>query len=220
MSDQNFHEVQLTFKKLFFLFMCAVVVAAVIFSFGVSVGRGVRSASGQAGPTDVATDTTVPASADGPVEPATKPNEVSYAQALETRGPNPATVAPPPPPEDPTPAPPATGAPKSGTVPATAPAPKSTPPAKAPAAAAPASAPAPAAGGFIVQVEAFGANDIASREVAKLVKRGHPAFVFAAPEGTPGPRYKVQVGPFATRAEADKTIKALRTEGYRPLIKR
>jgi hypothetical protein len=40
MPDQEFHEVQLTFKKLFFLFMCAVILAGVIFSFGVSVGRG------------------------------------------------------------------------------------------------------------------------------------------------------------------------------------
>ena len=51
MPDQEFHEVQLTFKKLLFLFMCAVILAGVIFSFGVSVGRGVRN--GEAPPSDV-----------------------------------------------------------------------------------------------------------------------------------------------------------------------
>ena len=56
-------------------------------------------------------------------------------------------------------------------------------------------------------------NDIATREVAKLKRKGYPAKVFTAPDGTPGPRFKVQVGPFATRSEADKTIKALRAEG-------
>jgi cell division septation protein DedD len=61
---------------------------------------------------------------------------------------------------------------------------------------------------------------VAAREVAKLKRLGHQAFVFTAPDGTPGPRFKVQVGPFKTRAEADRAIKTLRTQGYRPLIKR
>jgi hypothetical protein len=53
MTDQNFHEVQLSGKQLFFLFMCAVVLAGVIFIFGVSVGRGVRNASSETAQADV-----------------------------------------------------------------------------------------------------------------------------------------------------------------------
>jgi DedD protein len=158
--------------------------------------------------------------------PAANPNELSYAQALEGRGADPATVTPPaPPPEEPAPAgkvpggaTPSANAPPPAPAPAKStdvPAPKATPPAPKPE---PKPVPPPA-GGYIVQVEAFGSNDVAAREVAKLQRRGHPAKVFTAPDGTPG-RFKVQVGPFASRAEADKAIKALRTEGYKPLIKR
>ena len=197
MADQELHELQLSSKQLFFLFMCAVVVAGVIFIFGVSVGRGVRNAAGQEPQAGAADDTSVAATT-----PAAAPNpaELSYPQTLEGRGSDPAKVAPPAPPaEEPA------GA-------AAAPAP--------PQAAASAAAPGPAAGGFIVQVEALVASDVAAREVAKLKGKGHPAFLFTAPDRTPGPRYKVHVGPFATRAEADKALRALRAEGYKPLIKR
>lgn len=230
MSDQDFQEIQLSGKQLFFLFMCAVVLAGGIFIFGVSVGRGVRNASGQSAQTDVPTDTTVPA--DAPAAPVANPNELSYAQALQGRGADPATVTPPTPPaEEPaTAGTPAGTAAISATEPAkaTASTPKteaSAPKTEAPAPKAQAPGaktepkPAPAAGGYLVQVVAFSANDVASREVAKLQRKGHPAFVFTAPDDTPGPRYKVQVGPFSTRAEADKTIKALRAEGYKPFIK-
>jgi hypothetical protein len=46
MSDQGFHEVQLSGKQLVFLFMSAVVVMVVVFLLGVNVGRGVRGAVG------------------------------------------------------------------------------------------------------------------------------------------------------------------------------
>jgi len=221
MSDQHFHEVQLSGKQLFFLFMCAVVLAGVIFIFGVSVGRGVRNAAGQTVQTDVPSDTTVAADtpAPAPAPAAANPNELSYAQALQGRGPDPATVTPPAPPEEPaaatskaTPTPsPATDSGKTAA--------KNDPPPPKPAPAAAATPrPAPASGSYLLQVGAFGSNDVASREVAKLQRKGHPAKVFTAPEGTPT-RFKVQVGPFATRADLDKAIKVLRSEGYSPIIK-
>jgi cell division septation protein DedD len=74
--------------------------------------------------------------------------------------------------------------------------------------------------GYVVQVGAFNANDIASKEVAKLQGKGYPAFVFSEPERTPGPRYKVRVGPYSARAEADQILKNLTKEGYKPLLKR
>ena len=48
MSDQGFHEIQLSGKQLVFLFMSAVVLAVVVFLLGVAVGRGVRDAAGDA----------------------------------------------------------------------------------------------------------------------------------------------------------------------------
>ena len=53
MSDHGFHEIQLSGKQLVFLFMAAVVVAWCVFLLGVSVGRGVRSATAQTASGDV-----------------------------------------------------------------------------------------------------------------------------------------------------------------------
>ena len=52
MSDQGFHEVQLSGKQLVFLFMSAIVLLVVTFLLGVDVGRGARTAMGE---TDLAT---------------------------------------------------------------------------------------------------------------------------------------------------------------------
>ena len=46
MSDEGFHEIQLSGKQLVFLFMSGVVLLVVVFLLGVDVGRGVRNAMG------------------------------------------------------------------------------------------------------------------------------------------------------------------------------
>jgi cell division septation protein DedD len=63
MSDQGFHEIQLTGKQLVFLFMAAVVLAVSIFLLGVSVGRGVRSSAATAADAGAPGDTVASASA-------------------------------------------------------------------------------------------------------------------------------------------------------------
>jgi cell division septation protein DedD len=90
----------------------------------------------------------------------------------------------------------------------------------APAAAAAQEAPPPALSGWVVQVGAFSANDVATREAVKLQDKGYPAFVFAEPPATPGPRFKVRVGPYSARADADRMLGTLTREGYKPLLKR
>src|SRR5438105_4133255 len=105
MADQSFHEIQLSGKQLIFLFMCAVILTVVVFLFGVSVGREVRSAqaqTAQATPTPSApSNAYVPAAAPPPTQ--TAPNELSYAEALQGKtAEDPAKVTPPaPPPEEP-----------------------------------------------------------------------------------------------------------------------
>src|SRR6185503_11635783 len=95
MSDQSFHEIQLSGKQLVFLFMCAVVLTVVVFLFGVSVGREVRSPAGQTATVAAPTDTVVPAETPPPPTQ-TAPNELSYAQALQGReGGDPSKVVPP-----------------------------------------------------------------------------------------------------------------------------
>jgi cell division septation protein DedD len=71
-----------------------------------------------------------------------------------------------------------------------------------------------------VQVGAFNGNDVASGEASKLQAKGYPAFVFTEAASTPGPRYKVRVGPYPARGDADRMLKTLAGEGYKPLLKR
>ena len=225
MSDQSFHEIQLSGKQLVFLFMCAVVLAAVIFLFGVSVGRDVRGTASQMAQTTPAAapanDAAAPAGAPPPPTQ-TASNELNYAQMLQARdGSDPAKVTPPTPPAEtpPGPAPPdktpaAAAAKTTAPPPATKEAPKAATQATKDAPKAP-----PALDGFVVQVEAFNTNDIAAKEVAKLKSKGYPAFVFTEPETTPGARFKVRVGPYAGKPEADQILKRLTKEGFHPLIR-
>src|SRR5262245_21800476 len=101
MSDQNFHEIQLSGKQLFFFFMCAVVLGSVIFLLVVSVGRVFRTTPIQT--TQVASEPEpVAPTAAPPPATQTPPNELSYAQALQGGAADPTKVAPPaPPPEQP-----------------------------------------------------------------------------------------------------------------------
>jgi DedD protein len=233
MSDQSFHEIQLSGKQLVFLFMCAVILTVVVFLFGVSVGREVRSPVTQTASTPAApTDATMPAETPPPTQ--TTPNELSYAQALQGReGEDPSKATPPAPASEEPPAaatpektalppPPVKAAKKDAAPTATPPPVVSSPPTPAPKAAAqpPATKPLPPLNGFFVQVEAFSSTDIAAKEVTKLRGKGYPAFVFNEADNTPGPRYKVRVGPYSARSEADRTLKSLSKEGYKPLIKR
>lgn len=109
MSDQDFHEIQLSGKQLVFLFMSAVVLAVVIFLLGVAVGRGVR---------DAALD--VPASADAgspetvvPTDPELSYHEMLLGAPAETPAAPPASTPTP----EPTPTPVAEPAPPPAAAP-------------------------------------------------------------------------------------------------------
>jgi cell division protein FtsN len=209
MSDQGFHEIQLSGKQLFFLFMCAVIVAAVIFLFGVSVGREVSNAPPQNAQGAPGTDTP-PAANPPPTQ--TAPNELSYAQALQAGTPDPAKVVPPTPPaEEPTPP-----SNRSSLPPAVTPAKTAS---TAPAAKADPSPPgADATGDFSLQVGAF-STEAAATNVAGILKgKGYPTQLVTLPENMPI-RYRVYVGPYRSRTEAQRTQTRLEKEGYKSLIK-
>src|SRR5689334_16159510 len=204
MTEPAFREIQLTKKQLVFLFMASVVLAAVVFLLGVSLGRRLPTSTQSAGPVAPAADETVPAE----MPPATilTADDKKYATELQGSG-----VVPPATPVPPPAAPPAAAAPARGE---TAPAPQAAAPAPAPAtpkpaetaptrAAAPAATPAakPAEAiqnGWYVQVNAFRSRANAESEVSRLKAKGHTAFV--APGGS---LFRVRVGPFADRAQAD-----------------
>jgi cell division protein FtsN len=111
-----------------------------------------------------------------------------------------------------------------------APAPPPAVPAPAPAnakAAAPSSAPstpppsavAPAGGKFTVQVAAYAARGDAADLAKKLTGRGYAAYVEPPSAGKGAKMYRVRVGSYADRAEADRMRQKLQSEGkYKPWV--
>lgn len=78
-------------------------------------------------------------------------------------------------------------------------------------AAAPSVAAAPPAAGFAVQVGAFAEPAAAEQLARRLKEHGHPVYVAPA-TGADGPRWRVRVGPLATRSEADALAARLQRE--------
>ena len=218
MSDQGFHEVQLSGKQLVFLFMSAVVLMVVVFLLGVNVGRGVRGAVGD-------TDVSAQADADESVTPdaaaesapaGAKPAqpELSYHDMLLAATPaadkgagadkTPPAEAPPPVSEEPPPAP--------RTSPTPTPTPTPAPPA---ATAAPKAA---GRGDWFLQTGAYSTKAVADGQVAKLKQLNVPAFVLPPESG--GTSFRVRIGPYADRAEADKVKSRIARQGFPSLITR
>ena len=223
-QDDGFHEIQLNGKQLVFLFMAATVVSVVIFLYGVLVGRGVRAERGAG--TDVSTSAAnaVEEPAPAPVVQKQAPNpandptvaappapvdDVSYPERLEKRSP-PAehlkpVVDPPAKASSPvakqTPAPPPKEVPKATTaqLPATA---------------------EPGGQGFAVQIAALNIRSEADAIARRLSSKGYQAYVLAPPSGTPSV-YRVRVGKFPTRREAESMAARLqREEQFKPWITR
>jgi cell division septation protein DedD len=235
MSDDGFHEIQLNGKQLIFLFMAATIVSVVIFLCGVMVGRGVRSGRGeatqsadletpaQAAPASALqtpapqTPASVPASsaapkaqANQPTPPvpdegtsvlkdltADKPKDTSLGSPSKARAKVEATPAP---------APATKTAANEKSAVEKAP-PKATPP--APAEAAPPSA--VTSGGFAVQITALRDRSEADAVVKRLAGKGYPAYVVNPLPGKP-PVYRVQVGRYPNRADADRIASKLQKE--------
>jgi DedD protein len=248
MQDDAFHEIQLNGKQLVFLFMAATVVSVVIFVCGVLVGRGVRTARAETGEGAAITEAlTAPApavaSTEAPaVEPVVAPgadpraaaappevDDLSYFSRLEDEGrpvealkpaaaasaaaPRPApltapvTTAKPEPKPAPAPAPVATAA-------AAPPPPR---PAPEPAPAAAASAPS---GQWAVQVAALNVRSEAEAVAKRLSSKGYTAYVETPANGAPGV-FRVRIGPFKTRREADTMAMRLeKEEQFKPWVTR
>jgi cell division septation protein DedD len=225
-QDDGFHEIQLNGKQLVFLFMMATVVSVVIFLCGVLVGRGVRAERGVA-VADAASATspeTVPSSE--------RPASGSASTPADS---DPRTAAPPPavddldyqkrlenqkqPKDDLTPA--AKAAPATTPQPDTHPQAARTPPPSVPKEA-PAKAAAPAAestGDFAVQVAALNARGEADAIAKRLASKGYAAYVVAPGNGAV--MYRVRVGHFKTRHDAEPVFAKLqKEEQFKPWITR
>lgn len=240
MDDEGIHEIQLKGKQLVFLFMAATVMAVVIFLCGVMVGRGVpvratpvidtpEQASFNTGgaardlsPVRAAfSDSSTPVAAeeiltyprrledpDPPAEtfaPAAElasaiPEPVVAAQTAPA-APRPVTVNPPAVASAPTPPPAAE--PRAAPVAFAA----ATPPVAAPPTAADATLVEPPGTGFVVQVAAGHQRDDADAMARRLSAKGYPAFVTVA-----GPNFRVRVGKYDDRSEAESVAGRLETE--------
>jgi rare lipoprotein A len=228
MSDDSFREIQLNGKQLVFLFMAATVVFVVIFLCGVLVGRGVRPESLVAATEPVAaqpsearagrTSTETEPLAEAP--PPAADGTLSYPDRLdnnddakETLKPEGERVRPAPsvPAEaraaTPTPAPAARASTKRETArPA------------ATAADAPVTASEPPGAGFAVQIAAMSERTEAESIVQRLTGKGYSAYVLTPQSGSAGV-YRVRVGKFKTRREAEMIASRLeKEEQFKPWI--
>jgi len=225
MSDEGFHEIQLNGKQLVFLFMFATVVLVGTFLCGVMVGRGVRAERGDqsAQTTDAPATTPPPTSATPPPSaPATpapagkdqspvppEPAENDYYKSLTAQKPDDESLkaSAKPKPEASAPPPASKAAPAAA---AAAPAPEKSKP--APPAVADQSQPAAVtSGGFAVQITALRDRGEADAIVKRLVTKGYPAYVLNPVPGKP-PVYRVQVGRYKNRGDADRIAGRLKKE--------
>ena len=218
--DEGFHEIQLSGKQLVFWAMAIVVIGVVVFLLGVQVGRGVLAQRGL--PENPATASVPddeppppPASASqGTGAPVTAGEKLSYAERLSSSEPTPEKLTPlsAPKPEPTRSAVAAEG--REGGPKPSGPPPRPTPPTADPATS------EPAGDGFSIQVAALVKREEADTIVKRLAAKGYPAYV-AAPIKEKVPIFRVRVGKYKERNEADTVAAKLqKEEQFKPWVVR
>lgn len=211
-ADDGFHEIQLSGKQLVFLFIVTTTVIVVVFLCGVKVGRGARAAQGEEpDPVGVAA-TTSPATAQPPSDSAAPPADppapadeappdLDYPDLLKSGSPAPDSKLKPQPERSPEVEPPPASRPER------VPEPRPAPPAQ--------SAAVPSggrAGTWAVQVIATRDRNMATSIVKRLVAKDYPAFLVNPPAGSGPAYYKVHVGRFNDRGEAEQVSQRIKKE--------
>jgi len=202
LNDDGFHEIQLSGKQLVFLFMATTVISVFIFLCGVMVGRGVRveRAADAAEPAVVAAQTadvptdaepSPPQAAEPP--PAAENDELTYHKRLQgDTSPREALKL----------QPQSDQRPPQPTHSRTA-------------------APAPVSDTWVVQVIVLRNRAEASAIVERLKGTGYPAFVVEPAPGAAVQAFKVQVGRYTDRREAEEAARRLeKEEQFKPWILR
>ena len=200
--------------------MATTVVSVVIFLCGVLVGRGVRAE--RAGTASEAATMTGVAAAETIPPPAAEP------PAPPSAGSDPTTAAPPPVVDDlsyfnrlENPNPPAEElkqAPERLATADTAPRAAASPEPKEPAPAV--AGPTPAGSGYALQIAALRERGEADAIAGRLASKGYAAYVLAPANGAP-PVYRVRIGKFKTRREAETmAAKLQKEEQFTPWITR
>jgi cell division protein FtsN len=221
LTDDGFHEIQLSGKQLVALFMAATVVLVSTFLCGVQIGRNIRggdrgiaadgsdaSAAAAAAPPPASTPTEAAPSSGPPAAEPPAPaqdDELSYAKRLQQADPAASEKLPATPPE-PAPAP-VTPRPAET---------KTAAPAQPPIVA---TQPVGRPGAWIVQLSANKDRGQAASVARDLVAKGYPAFVLDPAPGAPA-IYRVQVGGYPDRDAADEAARRLeREEHFKPYVR-
>lgn len=219
-TDDGFREIQLNGKQLVFLFMAATVVSVVIFLCGVLVGRGVRPVSTEPLTVAASGSVTADAPASMPAPPtgssATPPaaselpptlNELTYYDRLEKNTPPTETLKP------------ASEVPKSPT--ALPDETRAVVSAVRQASVVVGTSGEPAGSGYAVQVAALRAQGEADAVAKRLTGKGYPAYVMSPSAGAPAAVYRVRVGKFRNRREAEQVAARLeKEEQFKPWVVR
>jgi len=203
MSEGQDTEITLGTGRLLGLFFGLVVLCALFFSLGFSLGRSsvkVEAAGPAVLPPAVATDPSAkPAPGTKAAAEASTSDELTFFKAVEKSDPNPQLDKPAP-------------ADANPPVPAEASAAKPAEPSPAPDAAHLNSGP-----GYLVQVAAVTKQEDADALVSALRKKQYPVFVAMLPSDK---LFHVQVGPFADPKDADAVRSRLLSDGYNPIVKK
>src|SRR5208337_754735 len=210
----------LSTRHLILVFLAGVAVCGVFFSLGFLVGYNERSARMAPVTERVATPATIPPTVNTPLE--TAPVGSSGAAPSTTSVPPPlAPAQASAPASQPSEQKPVTAPGTSS--PVTAPHPS---PAKAEREPEPGAAATPPAGagevgvGFTVQIAASRTKQDAEALVKILEGRGYPVFLVAPEYAHANDNlYRVQVGPFTSRDDAEKVRAKLTQEGFKPFIR-
>jgi cell division septation protein DedD len=213
--DDGFHEIHLSGKQLVFLVMTATITLVFTFLLGVLVGRqaGEREPGTAFAAGPPAAVHTLPHSGEevDPPTPAELADELSYHRRLQEE----ASAAEPPAPQ---PEPPASQPePPASRPEPPAPGPRSAEPPPVPAAAPPAALASdlPTSGrpGKLV-VQVFASKDLepAASLVRRLAASGYPAFLVPPEAGATLPMYRVQVGRYNDRRDAEEASRRIEKE--------
>jgi cell division septation protein DedD len=218
-SDDGFHEIQLSGKQLVALFLVTTTVIVIVFLCGVKVGRGARdaqvdepeSAPAAATLTPPPVQTAAPPATELPAPAADAQDDLSYHKALQGEGTPQETLKRHEEPKAAPASPPAAALKPAPAAASAAPIPVATS-AKVPAPAADNLPTAGRSGTWAVQVIATRDRAMAASVLKRLASKGYPAFLVNPPANAKDAYYKVHIGRYNDRGEAEKVSLRIKKE--------
>ena len=190
-------EITLGTGRMLALFFGFVLVCAVFFAIGFSLGKKTATvgSTNLPAPTNAAPSAPFRPSAAKNTQPVAPATDLSFYKAVGEKAADTALAAPPQPQEQATAAPSAAAEPPKADI-----------------------AAAPASGSYYVQVAAVSRQEDADALVEALKKKQYPAF---SANNSPADKfYHVQVGPYADLKEAEAMRARLISDGYNPIVKK